>query len=161
VNGGRPVILFVCSHNVCRSAMAEALAVAEAARRGHRVRIMSAGTQAVSGFPAAPVAEAVLREVGITLDEHRSRRINEGLVAAATLVVTMTAAQRDLVQTMFPRSRDKVVAWGDVAGGGDVEDPVGGSVEEVRALRERLASGMDAIFAQLERAHQAGNRPKK
>ena len=147
-----PLLVFVCQHNVCRSAIAEVIAAAEAQRRGLSVQVASAGTHALFGYGAATIAQATIIEIGLSLEHHRSQPAHPDLIARATVVVTMTDAQRDLLHTAFPKERSKVMSFNDVTGLGDVFDPIGGDAEEVRAVRDRLQSSMPAIFAALENA---------
>jgi protein-tyrosine phosphatase len=82
-------VLVVCTGNIARSPMAEALLDAQFAARGVDARVHSAGTVPWSGPPAA-AAVTVLRERGLDITRHRSRRLTDSLVAAADLVLTMT-----------------------------------------------------------------------
>lgn len=151
------LLVFICAANACRSAIAEAIAADEALRRGLPLRVASAGTRALHGYPAASIAQATMHEIGLSLQDHRSQPANSELIAAATLVVTMTDEQRDMLRTAFKSYADRVVSINDVSGKGDVPDPIGGDPDEVRAVRDTLLSAMPDIFAALqERSAAAG-----
>jgi protein-tyrosine phosphatase len=145
-----PMLVFVCAHNACRSAIAEVIAAAEAQRRGLSLTVASAGTHAQSGYGAATIAQATMNEIGLSLERHRSQPANAELVSRATLVVAMTDAQRDMLQSAFPKDRDKVISFNDLTGLGDVPDPIGGEPDEVRAVRDQLQSAMPLIFHELK-----------
>jgi protein-tyrosine-phosphatase len=145
-----PMLLFVCAHNACRSAIAEVIAADEAQRRGLSVEVASAGTHALSGYAAATVAQATMNEIGLSLEHHRSRPANAELISRSTLVVAMTDAQRDMLHSAFPKDRDKVVSFNDLTGQGDVPDPIGGETGEVRAVRDQLHTAMPLIFYELK-----------
>ena len=66
-------ILFVCTANVCRSPMAEAIFNALAEERGLAWRAESAGVAALVDEDITPNARAALDEVGIYANEHRAR----------------------------------------------------------------------------------------
>jgi protein-tyrosine-phosphatase len=144
-----PTLVFICAHNACRSAIAEVVAADEARRRGLSVQVSSAGTHALPGYAAATIAQATINEIGLTLERHRSQPANAELIAGATLVVTMTDAQRDLLHAAFPNQRERVLSFNDLTGLGDVPDPIGGDAAEVRAVRDQLQSSMPAIFRAL------------
>ncbi len=146
----RPILVFICAHNACRSAIAEVVAADEAQRRGLSLQVASAGTHALPGYAAATIAQATMNEIGLTLEHHRSRPANAELISGATLVVTMTDMQRDMLHAAFPKDREKVLSFNDLTGLGDIADPIGGDAEEVRELRDQLQSAMPLIFYELK-----------
>ncbi len=101
-------ILFVCTGNTCRSPMAEALfrEIAGAGESGFQV--ISAGTSAGRGVPAAEEAVQVLKEKGIDLSEHQSRPITEELLKEADLILTMTRSHKESLLQLEPGVGDKV-----------------------------------------------------
>lgn len=97
--GERFRILIVCHANLCRSPMAERLArTAVAERLGAAAggfEVTSAGTHARTGRPMHPLAAEVLREQdGAEEAGFLSRRLTEGMVRRADLVLTATRPQR-------------------------------------------------------------------
>src|SRR5687768_5763225 len=91
-------VLFVCTGNVCRSAMAERLGRAfldEAfGSDAGTFRLESAGTRAVVASQMHPDTALVLRGFGAEPGEFRARQVTEAHVAGADLVLTMTRAHR-------------------------------------------------------------------
>ena len=94
-------VLVVCTANICRSPMAEALLRTWLAHHApdvaDSVRVSSAGVRARDGDPAAPHMVAIADRWGLDLHDHRSRPATVDLATGATLVVTMEAAHRDAV----------------------------------------------------------------
>src|SRR5579872_7243677 len=105
------LLVFICAANACRSAIAEVIAANEARRRGLPVRVASAGTRALHGYPAASIAQATISEIGLTLEDHRSQPASGDLIAEASLVVTMTESQRDMLRTAFKTHADKILSF--------------------------------------------------
>jgi protein-tyrosine phosphatase len=82
-----PTIVFVCTANICRSPVAEALFadwLRQEAIPGEW-RVESAGTWAESGAPAASYSRELLEQDGLDLAAHRARRIERELVESADL----------------------------------------------------------------------------
>ncbi len=83
-------VLFVCTANICRSPMAEAIFNALAEDGDLPFRAESAGTAALEGRAMAPNAVAALEEAGIYPGSHGARRVSEALLEGSELVLTMT-----------------------------------------------------------------------
>lgn len=111
-------ILIVCTGNICRSPMAEGLLAA--ALPGHQVS--SAGTGALSGYPADPLARELMLEKGLSIDDHRARQLNLTLCQRADLILVMDRDQRLLVQQRYPFTSGKVFRMAEHSGQ-DVPDP--------------------------------------
>jgi arsenate reductase len=76
-------ILFLCTHNSCRSQMAEALANHFL---GNRCQAFSAGTEATR---VNPLAAQVLTELGIDITPLRSKTMDEFACQSFDYVVTL------------------------------------------------------------------------
>lgn len=82
-------VLFVCTANVCRSPMAEAVFDALAGERGLNLRAESAGVRALKGEPMVPNASAALEEIGVHAEGHRARQVSKEMLEEAAVVLTM------------------------------------------------------------------------
>lgn len=146
-------VLFVCSGNTCRSPMAERLfrkmlsgrlrcSEEDLIRRGFSVR--SAGLAAFEGAPASVESVELLRESGIDLSDHQSRRVDANLLLHADHVLTMTRMHRETILQQYPQLEDRVRTV--APDGMDVSDPYGGGIEEYRRCCNQL-DGYLAKFA--------------
>lgn len=114
-------ILVVCTGNICRSPMAEALL---RARLGRRVRqVASAGTGALVGFPADPLAVEVAAEHGLDLSAHRARQVALPLLSSAELILTLDQSHSDWLNRHYPQLRGRVHKLLRWRGNADVQDP--------------------------------------
>lgn len=78
----------MCTGNLCRSPLAEALLRRRTEPVDAQVRTASAGLLR-EGRPAEPDTMRVAGDYGLDLSEHRSRRLTRDLVARADLVIGM------------------------------------------------------------------------
>ena len=179
-------VLFVCTANQCRSAMAQAIAIdklgAQPGTGSVELAFVSAGTQALAGSPATNGTIAVLRDRGIDLARHRARELDAGVLAGADLVLALTAehtatilawersaSRRTFTLGGFARaiagrsasSPDELV---DLANEhreeldtDDVPDPVGQGEDAYRVCVERL----DGLVRPLVRALAKAAQPSR
>lgn len=98
-------ILVVCTGNLCRSPLFAALL---ADRLGRDVLVTSRGTQAVAG--ATPPAETVLaaRRLGVELDGHTARELDDADIDDADLVLVASRRHRRDVVRRSPRAATRV-----------------------------------------------------
>lgn len=103
-----PHVLFLCSGNLCRSPMAEAMMRHRAKMSGSAIRVASAGFQ-TDGEASPEETSAVLRSRAIDVSQHRSRLVEPEMLQDADLVIGMTRAHawdaalidRDVVPKTF------------------------------------------------------------
>ncbi|MDE2150504.1 MAG: low molecular weight phosphotyrosine protein phosphatase [Gammaproteobacteria bacterium] len=114
-------ILVVCTGNICRSPMAEALLAQRLTGAGKRVT--SAGIAALVGRPAAPPAQEVMQEHGYDLSAHRGRQLNAALLSAADLVLALDDSHRRWMIDNFPQFRGRVHKLGKWRNDADIDDP--------------------------------------
>ena len=151
-----PTILFVCTANICRSPVAEALFADWVRRQGlpGEWRVLSAGTWAQAGALASAYSREILAEQGLDLSGHRARRVEADLMAQADLVLCMTRSHAEALRAEFPPSAERIVLISSIGGFSyDVADPYGGSrrgyEEMVKELRDLVERGGPRVVARV------------
>ena len=127
-----PEVLFVCVHNAGRSQMAAALLDHHA---NGRVQVRSAGSDPADRLNPAVVG--AMAEVGIDLSKEFPKPLNDDLVKAADVVITMGCGDACPV---YPGKRYE--DW-------QLQDPAGQPVEVVRGIRDDINAHVQQLLAEL------------
>jgi protein-tyrosine phosphatase len=97
-------VLIVCTANLCRSPMAEALLDRQMRQAGLGWSVSSAGIRARNGRQMHEFAASTLTSRGLQTTGWRSRRLDAGIAGESDLILTATAAHRGAVVTLEPRA---------------------------------------------------------
>ncbi len=129
-------LLFVCTGNTCRSAMAAAIMADIAEKNDLDILVDSAGVFAEIGATAADNAIETMKKYDIDMSLHRTKPLTNELIEEADIILAMTEAHKLLIEGM---AGDKVsTLYGFIGDEGDVPDPYGGDLEEYQEVAEEL-----------------------
>lgn len=137
-------VLFICTGNTCRSPMAEGIfnQIKEEFPE-IEAECASAGVSAVKGQRVTPWARQVCEEIGIDISRHRADCVTEEKLKSWDMLVVMTDDQYMLLSDGgIPQEKLLVL---------DVEDPYGGTIDNYRQCRDRIAQRIRELFFSREK----------
>lgn len=97
-------VLFVCTANICRSAMAAALFMKSAHEHNAVDAVAASGGFLEGGRKVHEHVTTILDSKGIDVSQKRSQRLSADVVEPADLILTMTSEHARGVVSQFPRS---------------------------------------------------------
>jgi protein-tyrosine-phosphatase len=154
-------VLFLCTGNICRSPVAEAVARQMYGAQG--ITFSSAGLDARDGLPASLDSAVYALETGTSLDDHTSRPVTGAILAEVSWVIGMTRSHAAIFKSRYGKAFEGHVGVLGAPGVDlaslahspdmeEVDDPYGGPtalyMEACEQIR-RLLAGWDACFREL------------
>ena len=154
-------ILFVCTGNTCRSAMAEGIfkkMLKERTEDDSKFNIISAGISALPGMNPTPESIKVMTEQDIDISRHIATQVQEDLVKKADLILVMSNTHKDYIKTKFTFAQDKIYLLKEFAQidefkstrstdeNYEVVDPLGRPIEFYRIVARELKENLEKIL---------------
>ncbi len=148
-------VMFVCTGNICRSAMAEGALKKSAIDKKLDLEVYSCGIYAEDGESAMYNAIYVARNYGIDISSHRATNIRKSKIQEMDVILCATKPHKDAVIYMYPNLEGKVYTikeYAEFDNSGkdiDIKDPWGYHVEiynncmiEIeRCIKEIISNG--------------------
>lgn len=102
-------VLFVCTGNTCRSAMACAILrdMIEQDEDLPDIEADSAGMMAIDGAPMTENAIAAVELLGVRPRRHKAKGVTQELVDEADLILAMETHHLEELNAIFPDAEDK------------------------------------------------------
>lgn len=145
-------VLAVCTGNICRSPFAEVYLRQRAQELSLSLECSSAGTYALEGNRSTLEAVMVAKELGFDLKVHRASMLDRKRLETVDLVLVMSRTHEEEVLDLRGAGREKPAIYllGQFHPSNpdppDVDDPIGGSLDDYRACYKRIAESCDALL---------------
>ena len=145
-------IMFVCTGNICRSAIAEIMLKKLAEEKNKEIEVHSCGTFAENGAMSTLDAIQVLKEdYNLDLYKHRATNIYDADIANSDLVLCATNIHKITVLHQYPDLYGKVYTIKEYAKANeesdlDISDPWGGSIATYRKCASEIYDLLQKII---------------
>lgn len=149
-------IVFVCTGNICRSAMAHQYMQKRIIdeKKENEYIIDSVGISAYTGDRATEFATQVMKKYGVDMQRHRATYIEESDINEADLVLCMTQAHKRKVLSRYPKLENKVFTLKEYVGEKgylDIDDPWGFGLEVYENCSKEIVYYVDKLIDKLLR----------
>ena len=128
-------IMFICTGNICRSAMAHGLL--EKMKEDKDINVYSCGIYAEEGDEPTYNAIEAMKEYEVDLKSHKATNIRHSNIKEMDLILCMTKSHKMSVIQMYPELKDKVYTLKEYTEykteeGIEIKDPWGYDIEVYR-----------------------------
>lgn len=149
-------IMFICTGNICRSAMAEWLLKKKAKEaKRDEIEVYSCGVYAEDGDISTYEAKKVmLDEYGIDMSEHRATNIRNSKIKEMDVILCATINHKIAVLDLYPELKEKVYTMKEYVkyhreyhDDMNIKDPWGYDIETYRSCVAEIEECINKILA--------------
>lgn len=143
-------IMFICTGNICRSAMADALMKKLAKDSNKDIEVYSCGIFAEDGdMPTFNAIEAI-KEYDVDLKLHRATNIRNSKIEDMDIILCATVSHKNNVVNMYPNLKDKIFTIKEYADYDkndlDIPDPWGYDIETYKFCASTISKCLNKII---------------
>lgn len=143
-------IMFVCTGNICRSAMAEYLMKKKLAltRLEDKIRVYSCGTYAYTGdLPTYEAMSVMKSNYGIDMSTHVATALIDSQIDDMDLIFCMTDAHKETLMLRCKNLQDRIFVLKEYVGlTGDISDPYGYGLDAYEKCITEIEKCLDLLI---------------
>ena len=140
-------IMFVCTGNTCRSAMAEAIFKKMV---DSSVEVYSSGTISVSGKSPSKNTVEVCKSHGIDVSNHKSTYFRDSCIAEMDLVLTFERTHRHRIEIHYPDLNVCTIRQFIGEYPPDIPDPFGGDYNVYENCYLEICRALEKVKLRLD-----------
>ena len=147
---GNPLVMFVCTGNVCRSPIAEYLFQDEVTKNKLNYRSESTGILQ-DGMTISANSASLLLLNGIEAAHHLSRKVTEEQLRSSWLILTMEESHKRYLMKNYPQYMYKTFTLLEFAGeSGDIDDPYKKDIEDYKVAYKIIEDKIQYLISILK-----------
>ncbi|MEG1705443.1 MAG: low molecular weight protein arginine phosphatase [Clostridia bacterium] len=145
-------IMFVCTGNICRSAMAHGYMQKKVyeLNRQDEYLISSCGTNAINSQKSTLNAIDVMKKYNVDLTNHRATNIYNSNILQYDLIITMTVIQKENILKLYPKLIGKVFTLKEYTKTNDkyldIDDPWGFDIQIYKNIATSIVDNVDKLL---------------
>lgn len=147
-------IMFICTGNICRSAMAEGLLKKKLYdRKITTIDVCSSGLYASIGDMPTYEARRVMEEYGVDISKHRAVNTKYSNVEEMDLILCSTASHKKSLLNWYPKLEGKVFTMKEYVGYNrefhdaiDIKDPWGYDLDTYRSCAGEIDECLELLI---------------
>ncbi len=150
-------IMFICTGNICRSAMAHGLMEKMTKENNLKdIEIYSCGVFAENGDKPTYNAIEVAKEYDVDLKNHTATNIRNSSIEEMDLILCATTSHKNTVLQMYPNLKDKTYTMKEYAYDNenkkdiDIKDPWGYDLETYRFCIAEIEKCLNKIIEKIK-----------
>lgn len=148
-------IMFVCTGNICRSAMAHHYMQKRLydLKRENEIVVSSCGTNAIVDEKSTANAINVMKKYDVHMENHRATNVLGIDIENYDLIICMTGQHKNNLITYFPKLKDKVFTLKEYVledvKNIDIDDPWGYSIEIYDSCANEIVNCVDKLLEKI------------
>ncbi len=146
-------IMFICTGNICRSAMAHAMFTKLVKEKKKKIEVYSCGIYAENGDTPTYEAIETMSEYGIDLRDHRATNIRNSNIKDMDVILCATTSHKNSVISMYPDLKEKTFTMKEYAGYPqndlDIKDPWGYGIDVYKNCAKEIQECLNKIIEKI------------
>ncbi len=145
-----PLVMFVCTANICRSPIAEKLFAKMIREQKLSLTTDSSGLLEGGHMISLSSMQLLMEHGMLEAQEHVSKTITADMVSSSWLILTMEERQRDHLRQQHPQAARKILTLNEITGfDGDITDPYGSNMDFYKETYRIIAERLDILVKRI------------